>query len=318
MPDTSERLHIRSMETPRRRPVLAAVAVAASIAAHGVAMAAVSGFWSDDTSTTARPIEVVMVALTRPSRLPVPSSTMGAPVPPAAIKSVAAEHPPRPDAVAPPESVDTRISVQQAAIERWAEPTAMEMPKVASAPIVTRPVKTAPLVTVSPQKAAVARPNENAEPAPGISRPPRPVGRPAATDLAPSDKKRASLAATGTPPTSASTVSDLASLDGRSDARPALAEAGRPAAFDLGSAGNPAPDYPIRARQRGWEGRVVLRVAVDDRGQPVAIDIATSSGHRVLDDAAHRTVARWVFQPATRGGQQVAGEAIVPVVFRLN
>lgn len=88
--------------------------------------------------------------------------------------------------------------------------------------------------------------------------------------------------------------------------------------FELGTAGNPAPDYPYRARQRGWEGRVVLRVAIDDRGRPVDIDIATSSGHGVLDRAAHQTVAGWTFRPATRDGRPVAGEAIVPIVFRLN
>jgi protein TonB len=90
------------------------------------------------------------------------------------------------------------------------------------------------------------------------------------------------------------------------------------ASFSLGSAGNPAPQYPRRARQRGWEGRVVLQVAVDPSGRPQTVRIAQSSGYRILDDAAHRTIAGWTFQPAVRGGRPVAGEAIVPVVFRLN
>lgn len=110
----------------------------------------------------------------------------------------------------------------------------------------------------------------------------------------------------------------LAALTGGQELEEGSRGGSRPAAFALGSAGNPAPDYPYRARQRGWQGRVVLRVEVDRQGRPIRIAIAQSSGHGVLDDAAHRTIATWTFRPATRGGQPVAGEAVVPVVFRLN
>lgn len=45
-------------------------------------------------------------------------------------------------------------------------------------------------------------------------------------------------------------------------------------------------DYPRYARARGWEGRAVVRLEVDARGQAARIAIATSSGYPVLDQSA--------------------------------
>jgi len=88
------------------------------------------------------------------------------------------------------------------------------------------------------------------------------------------------------------------------DARPAL--------------DNPAPRYPGLARRRGWEGEVVLSVAVDADGQPIEVTIDDSSGRRVLDEAAAAAVFRWRFLPASAGGVAVAGRASVRVAFVLE
>lgn len=81
---------------------------------------------------------------------------------------------------------------------------------------------------------------------------------------------------------------------------------------------NPAPDYPPIAQDQGWEGRVLLRVHVLSNGKPDSVDIRTSSGRKMLDDAALAAVRRWSFVPAKRGDEAVDGWVNVPVDFKLG
>lgn len=78
------------------------------------------------------------------------------------------------------------------------------------------------------------------------------------------------------------------------------------------------PRYPASARIRGVEGETVLRVLVAADGQVRSVAIATSSGHRELDQAAVSAVRTWRFQPAIEQGKTVAAWVQVPVVFRLD
>jgi protein TonB len=87
--------------------------------------------------------------------------------------------------------------------------------------------------------------------------------------------------------------------------------------FAMGTALNPRPRYPLSARRRGLEGRVVLRVFVEPDGRVRSIDILESSRHAVLDDAAVEALLRWRFDPARRSGVPVASWIDVPVAFRL-
>lgn len=80
---------------------------------------------------------------------------------------------------------------------------------------------------------------------------------------------------------------------------------------------NPAPEYPEIALDRGWEGVVMLRVKVSATGSPLEINIKNSSGKKVLDDAAVKTVKRWKFSPATRGNTPIEGWVDVPINFKL-
>jgi len=82
-------------------------------------------------------------------------------------------------------------------------------------------------------------------------------------------------------------------------------------------AGNRKPVYPVDAERRHLEGKVTLRVEVSATGEPVSLSVAHSSGHDLLDQAALAAVRYWRFNPATRGGQPIAGIAEVPVQFRL-
>jgi protein TonB len=81
---------------------------------------------------------------------------------------------------------------------------------------------------------------------------------------------------------------------------------------------NPAPEYPEIAQDRGWEGKVLLNVHVLPDGRPDAVGVAKSSGQKVLDDAAVKTVYKWSFVPAKRGETPIAGNVTVPINFNLS
>ncbi|HSH85283.1 MAG TPA: energy transducer TonB, partial [Guyparkeria sp.] len=81
---------------------------------------------------------------------------------------------------------------------------------------------------------------------------------------------------------------------------------------------NAPPSYPRAAQRLRQEGEVLLRVMVDADGRPIDWSVARSSGHARLDRAAMDAVAKWRFEPATRGGRPVKGEVIVPLDFRLR
>jgi protein TonB len=81
---------------------------------------------------------------------------------------------------------------------------------------------------------------------------------------------------------------------------------------------NPAPKYPYKARQNGWEGLVLLKALVDKEGSPVKVEIEATSGHEVLDAAALKTVKTWKFRPAHVGNLAVDSSVRVPVRFELK
>jgi protein TonB len=81
---------------------------------------------------------------------------------------------------------------------------------------------------------------------------------------------------------------------------------------------NPAPEYPEVAMERGWEGRVLMKVHVQPDGKPDEISVIQSSGKKVLDDAAVSTVKKWSFVPAKRGDTPIAGWVTVPITFNLS
>lgn len=81
---------------------------------------------------------------------------------------------------------------------------------------------------------------------------------------------------------------------------------------------NPKPRYPTIARRRGIEGVVLLRVEVLPDGTVDKIEVKRSSGYRILDQSALRTIKKWRFLPATRGGVPVRGWINVPVRFELR
>lgn len=80
---------------------------------------------------------------------------------------------------------------------------------------------------------------------------------------------------------------------------------------------NPPPAYPRLAREQGWEGTVVLDVDVLPSGRCGAIEVLSTSGYRVLDEAAIAAVRRWVFRPARQWFRPIAFRVEIPITFRL-
>jgi protein TonB len=78
------------------------------------------------------------------------------------------------------------------------------------------------------------------------------------------------------------------------------------------------PEYPRAARRAREEGRVVLRVELDESGRVANAGVATSSGSATLDDAALAAVRTWRCTPPRRGGVAVRAIALQPFNFVLG
>ena len=81
---------------------------------------------------------------------------------------------------------------------------------------------------------------------------------------------------------------------------------------------NPPPRYPLIARRRGYEGTVWLKVFVDRKGTVRQVKVDRSSGHRVLDRAALKSVKNWVFVPGREGDRAADMWVSVPMRFTLQ
>ncbi|MCC6657258.1 MAG: energy transducer TonB [Rhodocyclaceae bacterium] len=79
-----------------------------------------------------------------------------------------------------------------------------------------------------------------------------------------------------------------------------------------------APAYPPLSRRLNEEGKVVLRVELDEHGNIGAARVAASSGFARLDEAALAAVKTWRCTPARRDGQPVRAVATQPFKFELR
>jgi protein TonB len=81
---------------------------------------------------------------------------------------------------------------------------------------------------------------------------------------------------------------------------------------------NPRPAYPMVARRMGFNGKVILNVEVLAEGKAGQVLLHQSSGYKILDESALRTVKTWKFSPAKRFGQPVTQWFLVPIKFSLE
>lgn len=72
------------------------------------------------------------------------------------------------------------------------------------------------------------------------------------------------------------------------------------------------------ARRAGLEGKVVLRLLIDEKGLPQRADVQQSSGHARLDEAARAAALRALFKPHLEDGQPMPVYALVPISFSLK
>lgn len=81
---------------------------------------------------------------------------------------------------------------------------------------------------------------------------------------------------------------------------------------------NPKPVYPAAARRRGMQGVVLLGVAVSKEGYVDKIDILQTSGFKVLDRSAVKSVKSWRFIPARMGEKNISSQMEIPIRFILK
>ncbi len=202
--------------------------------------------------------------------------------------------PPRPPKVievallAPPPSSQSEVTPKQPEPPR-PEPRPQPQPKAKAEPVSEpRPV----LPPQPPQPVAERVVEQLAEPAPVVVAPPRP------TPVAKATAK----------------VERLAELPAKIEVEPVV-EAPR---FEAAYLNNPRPAYPLAARRRGLEGRVVVRAEVLANGRCNRIELKSTSGFLPLDQAALDAVKKWRFVPARSGSQSVVAWVDVPIIFRLE
>lgn len=81
---------------------------------------------------------------------------------------------------------------------------------------------------------------------------------------------------------------------------------------------NKPPRYPSEARRNNWEGTAVVRLHLSATGHVEHLNLETTSGHVILDDAATEAVKDWIFSPSTINGHPIACDILLPIRFKLR
>ena len=89
------------------------------------------------------------------------------------------------------------------------------------------------------------------------------------------------------------------------------------AKYKIGTIENPHPEYPIIARKKGWQGRLLLAVHIDKNGNVLNIHVKETSGYEILDRVSVKTIRDWKFFPARYGDRYVEDNINIPVSFKL-
>jgi protein TonB len=78
------------------------------------------------------------------------------------------------------------------------------------------------------------------------------------------------------------------------------------------------PSYPSLSRRLGEEGKLVLRVELDESGYVSTASVVESSSYKRLDEAALAVVKTWRCNPSLRDGHPVRAVALQPFNFVLQ
>ncbi|SHH56018.1 energy transducer TonB [Massilia sp. CF038] len=103
-------------------------------------------------------------------------------------------------------------------------------------------------------------------------------------------------------------------------AAPAAPVSGEPKTVTSGIEYIRAPQlaYPAMSRRMGEQGRVILRVLVNEKGQPVDVKVQTSSGFARLDEASRQAGLRAQFKPFIEDGRAISAYVLLPFSYSTN
>ena len=200
----------------------------------------------------------------------------------------------------------------------------------------------APAARIAPQPEPVVRPTPAVSPAPQATPQPIPVPAPAQAQIpAPAPVQRSVVAeapapapaqATHAPTPAPSLAPAVAAAMPAPVAEPKVApapvqppapaqaatERGPMTVSSVEYLQAPKPDYPLSAKRAGEQGKVIVRVLVDDKGHPERADIRESAGYPKLDEAARQAVLRASFKPHVEDGRAVPVYVLVSISFNLR
>lgn len=78
------------------------------------------------------------------------------------------------------------------------------------------------------------------------------------------------------------------------------------------------PQYPPYAERNNIEGKVVLRLIVDKKGNVIEPVVTESEPKGVFDDAAIEAIRQYKFRPAEKYGKPVDCIVVAPMAFQLR
>ena len=200
-----------------------------------------------------------------------------------------------------------------------------EVKRVEPAPITVTllpptPPVAAPVAMPAPQPALPPRPQPVPRQPPPPPKPrPEPVARPrpVAPSPRPEPPTRPQEAAIAAAPPVAEAPAVAAPAPPAPPPAPAPVRTGVSISASYAASNRP-PMQPARSLRNNEEGKVILRVQVQADGSAGEVQIRTSSGFPLLDEAARSAVQTWRFNPATSDGKAVAEWYLVPIIFKLS
>lgn len=80
----------------------------------------------------------------------------------------------------------------------------------------------------------------------------------------------------------------------------------------------PPVEYPRASRRLRETGRAIVRVLINEAGQPQQVQLKTSTGFPLLDEAALAAVRKARFKPYIEDGKPRSGWAVIPLSFDLE
>lgn len=78
------------------------------------------------------------------------------------------------------------------------------------------------------------------------------------------------------------------------------------------------PEYPDLARQAEAEGKVWVRMTIDETGRVINAEVERSQVIPSLENAAKAAARKWLFKPAKQRDRPVKCQIIVPFTFSLR